>query len=444
MFKSLFEGFHYKRMALGVAIFAMGHPVIFFLRDGLKLAPQSSVFTAACLVLGLFLMVPSTIFQKYYSLNNKISMPVFGWIGVCLFYFFIINPTGGGGARELINYAMTGAFLFMLLSIPDEVKDHALPIFIVFILAGNLGLFYSLYTNPHYVLGARASIYFDDEYGGNPHVFSRNGFAGVIGSVILLFMTKENLLFKAIAFVNLLASIVTVILTQSRATLLSVLLSIGVLMFFHLRLSNIKSIGKSLLKPVNLIITIAIVSFVFYKLSRRSDFLNLLLSISETFWNKFLDVFETAVQGEDAEEIADYSAIQRVMSFNVFKNALFYNPISLILGNGYKAIYMDFPILESMYNYGIAGIYFFGRSVFEIVKECYRCIKDIISPFSAFLGFIFIPIAVSVFSGGQPSDTTFLFPFLMMARFMDYDKELIRIRLKEAALKTTRVFTPVA
>ncbi|MDR6194866.1 hypothetical protein [Siphonobacter sp. SORGH_AS_0500] len=443
MFKSLFEGFHYKRMAFGVAIFAMGHPVIFFLRDGLKLAPQSSVFTAACLVLGLFLMIPSTIFQKYYSLNNKIAMPVLAWIGVCLFYFFIINP-GPGGSRELINYAMTGAFLFMLLSIPDEVKDYALPVFIVFILAGNLGLFYSLYTNPHYVLGARASIYFDDEYGGNPHVFSRNGFAGVIGSVILLFMTKENFIFKAIAFVNLLASIVTVILTQSRATLLSVFLSIGVLMFFHFRLSTLKNIGKTLTKPVNLVITIAVVSFVVYKLTRRSDFINLLLTVSESFWNKFLDVFETAVQGEDAEEVADYSAIQRVMSFNVFKNSLLYNPISLILGNGYKATYMDFPILEAMYNYGIAGFYFFGRSVFEIIRECYRCIKDIVSPFSAFLGFIFIPIAVSVFSGGQPSDTTFLFPFLMMARFMDYDKEVIRIKLKEAAQKTGRIFAPVA
>ncbi len=443
MFKSLFEGFQYKRMALGVAIFAMGHPVIFFLRDGLKLAPQSSVFTAACLVLGLFLMIPGTLFQKYYSLNTKISFPVFGWIGVCLFYFFVINSSGGG-VRELINYAMTGAFLFMLISIPDEVKDHALPVFIVFILAGNLGLFYSLYTNPHYVLGARASIYFDDEYGGNPHVFSRNGFAGVIGSVILLFMTKENLLYKFIALVNLLASIVTVILTQSRATLLSVFLSIGVLMFFHFRISTIKKIGSTLTKPVNLLITIGVVGFIVHKLSQRSDFTNVLLGISEGFWNKFLDVFETAAQGEDAEEIADYSAIQRVMSFNVFKNALLYNPISMILGNGYKATYMDFPILEAMYNYGIAGIYFFGRSVFEIVKECYRCIKDIISPFSAFLGFIFIPIGVSVFSGGQPSDTTFLFPFLMMARFMDYDKELVRLRIKEAALKTAKVFAPVA
>ncbi len=443
MFKSLFEGFQYKRMALGVAIFAMGHPVIFFLRDGLKLAPQSSVFTAACLVLGLFLMIPGTLFQKYYSLNTKISFPVFGWIGVCLFYFFVINSTGGG-VRELINYAMTGAFLFMLISIPDEVKDHALPVFILFILAGNLGLFYSLYTNPHYVLGARASIYFDDEYGGNPHVFSRNGFAGVIGSVILLFMTKENILYKLIAFVNLLASIVTVILTQSRATLLSVFLSIGVLMFFHFRVSTLKKIGNTLMKPTNLIITIGIVFFVIHKLSQRSDFTNVLLGISEGFWNKFLDVFETAAQGEDAEEIADYSAIQRVMSFNVFKNALLYNPISMILGNGYKATYMDFPILEAMYNYGIAGIYFFGRSVFEIVRECYRCIKDIISPFSAFLGFIFIPISVSVFSGGQPSDTTFLFPFLMMARFMDYDKELVRLRIKEAALKTAKVFAPVA
>ncbi len=423
MFKSLFEGFQYKRMALGIALFSMGYPIIFFLRDGLKLAPQSSVFTAICLALGLLLMIPKTLFRKYYSLNQKIAVPVLGWIGLCIFYLFIINPGGSSLSRELINYAMSFAFCFLLISTPDEVKDHALPVFILFIFLGNLGLFYSLLTNPFYVVGARASIYFDDEYGGNPHVFARNGFFGVIGSAILLFLTKENILYKLLALVNFFASLVTVILTQSRSTLLSVLLSLGVLLFFHFKLSNLKRIASTVFKPGNLIILLVVVYYVIYKISRM-DFINLLIGISETFFQKFLDVFETSVQGADADEVADYSALQRVISFNTFKNTLLYNPLSLILGNGYRAIYMDFPILESMYNYGLAGIYFFGKSVIEIVKECYKSIRSVISPFSTFLGFVFIPITVSVFSQGQPNDTTFIYPFLLMARFMNFEKDV--------------------
>ncbi|WP_420154443.1 hypothetical protein [Siphonobacter sp.] len=318
---------------------------------------------------------------------------------------------------------MSFAFCFLLISTPDEVKDHALPVFILFIFLGNLGLFYSLLTNPFYVVGARASIYFDDEYGGNPHVFARNGFFGVIGSAILLFLTKENVLYKLLALVNFFASLVTVILTQSRSTLLAVLLSLGVLIFFHFKLSNLKRITSTLFKPRNFIIMLIVVYYVIYKISRM-DFINLLITISETFFQKFLDIFETSVQGADADDVADYSALQRVISFNTFKNALFYNPISLILGNGYRAIYMDFPILESMYNYGLAGIYFFGKSVIEIVKECYKSIRFVISPFSTFLGFVFIPITVSVFSQGQPNDTTFIYPFLLMARFMNFEKDV--------------------
>lgn len=426
MFKDLFSGFQYKRIALGIAIFFMGHPLIFFFRDGLKLAPQSSVFTAACLAMGLVLMVPSTLFQRYHPLNTKIAMPLAGWLGVCLFYLFLFNPNSFdpnySKMRELINYGMAGAFAFLLISAPDKVKEHAIPVFVLFTFLGNLGLFYSLVTNPHYVLGARASIYFDEDYGGNPHIFARNGFAGVICCLILLF-SSSNILYKLLSIVNLFASLATVLLTQSRGTLLALVLAMGAFMVFGLTKSNIKAIKVAMKKPSTLVFFFGPFVFVGYYLSTKPDLLGLMEAYFGQFVDKLTDALVTAGQGSDTDEIVDYSAYNRVVSFSLFKNMLFDNPISLVTGNGYKFFYMDFPILETAYNYGFVGFYFFARLVYEIVRESILSIKKMTSPLGTYLAYLFIPIFVSVFSAGQPTDTTFLFPFLMFARFMQTEKE---------------------
>ena len=117
---SLFTNLKYSRMALGIAIFIMGHPLIFFFRDGLKLMPNSSVFTAVCLAAGLLMMVPGTIFSKFYPVNMKIIGPLLGWIAIAVFYMLFNNPFYGDPEytilREVINYGMTLGFLFLLIN----------------------------------------------------------------------------------------------------------------------------------------------------------------------------------------------------------------------------------------------------------------------------------------------------------------------------------------
>lgn len=426
MLKDLFSGFQYKRIALGIAIFFMGHPLIFFFRDGLKLAPQSSIFTAACLALGLLLMIPSTLFQRYFSLNSKIAVPLGAWMGVCLFYLFLFNPSAADPSysrmRELINYGMAGAFAFLLISAPDKVKEHAMPVFVLVTFLGNLGLFYSLITNPHYVLGARASIYFDDDYGGNPHIFARNGFAGVICCLILLF-SSNNILYKLLSIVNLFASLATVLLTQSRGTLMALVLAMGAFVVFGLTKSNVKAIKTALKRPSTLLFFFGPFVAVGYYLSTKPQLLGLMGAYFEQFLAKLMDALVTAGQGSDTDEIVDYSAYNRVVSFSLFQKMLFENPIGLITGSGYKYMYMDFPILEAAFNYGFVGFYFFARLIYEIVRESILAIRKMTSPLGTYLAYLFIPIFVSVFSAGQPTDTTFLFPFLMFARFMQTEKE---------------------
>jgi hypothetical protein len=61
---------------------------------------------------------------------------------------------------------------------------------LIFTLLTSLALLYSIYTNPEFVLGSRATVQYKSgsgEFTGNPHVYSRNGLAGFIISMLLIF-----------------------------------------------------------------------------------------------------------------------------------------------------------------------------------------------------------------------------------------------------------------
>lgn len=410
-------------MALGIAIFIMGHPLIFFFRDGLKLAPNSSVFTAVCLAGGLVLMIPGTIFSKFYPMNMKIITPLLGWLAVAIFYLLFNNPMLGALKydllREFINYGMVLAFMFLLLNVPNEVKDHFVPVFVVFTLMGNLGLFYSLITNPFYVIGSRASIYFDDEFGGNPHVFARNGFAGFIASIMMLL--ARNWLWRVLAYVNLIASLLCVLLTQTRSAMLAMIVMFVLFAYYHIRPANLKRFAKAALSPGNLaFILIAFGGLIVFLITKR-QYLELITGYFDIFWERFLAVWETAAgygNYNRTYEAADASAEQRVRSLTYFSWTLMGNPSFLVLGGGYRFLYLDFPVLEAMIDCGILGFYFFGKVALECTRESLRAIKTLQNPLTTFLAYLFIPIFIALFTSGQPFDTPFLFFFTMMGRFM--------------------------
>jgi hypothetical protein len=419
----MFKGFQYKRMSLGIAIYLIGHPIIFFFRDFVGLARGQTWFTATCLVGGLMLMIPGSILRKFYQPNMSATLPLMGWITLSIFYLFFVNPYLGDPNfnmfRELVNYAMTLGFFFLLVSIPNDVKDHFVPVWAVFTFFGNIFLFYALLTSATYTLGARAAISFSEEGdAGNPHVFARNGFAGIFAS-FLLFKTRY-IIVKLFAYFNLLFSIVTVLLTQTRSVLLSFLITIAVYCFFHLRPHNIKSGIRSLAQPLNLFVMVVIVGSTAAFIASKPQFIDLMSLYFETFTDKFGNVILTAL-GLNDDTTVDYSAAGRVTNVTYVYWLFDGRPDAFLLGQGYRAMYIDVPVVEALFDLGVLGGYFFGRTVYELLRASLRAIKDHQNPLTTFLGYLYVPTFVYAFTGGQPFDTSFLFPFVLMARFLGND-----------------------
>ncbi len=413
MLKSL----NYSRIALGIAIFILGQQVIFYVKERLH---RGSEFTAVCLLIGMFLMLSTGFLTKRYPVNRQLTGLLVGWIFVSLLYmYFHIRPGDRlyiDIFRENVNFIFALLFMFVLVYTPDEMRSHFALMAVGVTLLGNLLLFYSLYTNPSYVFGMRATIFYGDgEYGGNPHVAARNGFAGFIAAVILL--SRGNLLIKLLAFVNAGLSVAAIIMAQTRTMLLCFLVVVALFLFFNAKPRNVKAFTRSLARPVNLAF-IAIVLVGTYVALFKTPLYSMLEGYAIAFFNSFIGAMTTALGGARPGE-GDASASYRVTSFGYFREMLVGRPQVLIFGDGYKRMYMDVPFLEAINDCGILGLVTFGGFLFVGLRESLKVMRRPTDEMSTFLAYFFIPTLVAAFSGGRPFDTSFLFAFAPLARFLN-------------------------
>ncbi|MCY7350549.1 MAG: hypothetical protein LH606_07760 [Cytophagaceae bacterium] len=405
------------RMALGLGIMTVGQQSIFFVKERLH---QGAAFTAACLILGLVLMLPKGFLTRYFPNNSLLMGFVVSWIAVAFLYMYVnITPFGRQSLdmfRENSNYIAAIAFLVTLLNVPETVRRPFILVVVLITCFSSLLLFYSLLTNPNYIYGMRATIFYGDgESGGNPHVAARNGFAGLIASVILI--KRHNLLLKSLAYFNICLSLVSIVLAQSRMMLLSLMIVAVLFLFFNLRPRTLSQAGKSLAKPSSLFFYSAIVIGTYF-LVVTTPVLDLLVNYATSFWNSFLDAMGTVA---GTSEKGDASASNRVTSFGFFREVAVGSPGTLFLGAGYKQFYFDVPILEAFYDCGILGFLTFGGFLVVCTWECYKVMRRPADDMSNFLVYFFVPTFIQAFTGGRPFDTSFLFIFAMYVRFLNAD-----------------------
>jgi hypothetical protein len=120
---------------------------------------------------------------------------------------------------------------------------------------------------------------------------------------------------------------------------------------------------------------------------------------------------------EDTKSI-DYSAMGRVNSFAEFKKVFFETPWQLILGKGYRFLYMDIPLLETWIDCGIVAFISFSLMNFVIFIEALKAIKEGKNPLTTFLGYFYMCYFVGLFTGGEPYGTPYWFIFCVMIRFL--------------------------
>ncbi len=416
--------FKYSRQFLGIFIVFMGSPLIFFFKEVSGFG-GGSAFTIATLMLGLVLMVsPNELFRKFYKPFLPSYRLAVVYMFVILINFLFINPYYGYAAnssiflRDLVNYISIFTFFILLLGVSNEIKDYFLPIVVFLTFLGSVCLIYSMATNANFIIGQRASVVFGDgttTASGNPHVYARNAFAGVFSSYIML--KNKNTLWKLFSLGNMILSIIVLVLTQARSILLAFFFTMAIFLYYNISAKSVKSAFKNIFRPQNLfLIALFFCGLVFF-ISTQDKLVSIINLYYDAFTITFSKAILTAVGMQDAKTI-DYSALGRVNTFGAFKKVLFETPWELIMGKGYRFLYMDIPILETWIDCGIVAFWSFAIMNWVIFKEALRAIKDGTNPLTTFLGYFYMCYFVTLFTGGEPYGIAYWFVFCVMIRFL--------------------------
>ncbi len=415
---NIWTNFTFLRYSLGIMMMFNGFPLIFFIRDTLKIGPASSAFTAAFMVMALLLMIPANLFQRYYKPNTILFNLGVGFLIIAFYYFLFINNTGKPVA-DIGNFVFTGAFLFLLMQLPNDIKDTLIVVIFMFSLFCNLTLVYSLLTDPNWSPGMRAAVNFSNEDaqpGGNPHITARNGLICMVSAMLLLKDSKA-IFTRIFLFFSVLFSLGVIIISLAKSSYLGVGLMLAAYFVFKFKFKNIFTAMSGMFKFSNVIILLIIVAIINYFLSRYGDVFNLILGYWDVFENRILDVIFTST-GVRLTETADvdYSAMGRVSGFGVFKETL--GSWYAFFGRGYKYEYLDVPLLETFVNHGIVGFLFFASFNFFLLVYAIREVKNSTNNLASFLAYFFISITILLLTAGRPYDIVFWFPYAVMIRFL--------------------------
>ena len=417
---SLIRLFNNLRYSAGIAMMFNGFPLVFFIRDTLHIGPASNVFTAFFFGLALLLMFPTHLFIRLYKPNATLFKYAILFLLVALYHFFLFNNSGFDWFVEIGNFGFTFAFLFLLIHVPNDVKDTLVPIIFLFAFFSNLTLIYSLLTDPSWKIGMRAAVTFENsgaQEGGNPHIAARNGLICMLSGAVLAWK-YDNIFVKLFLIVSVIFSLAVIILAQVKSSLLAIGLMVCFFLFFNASFTSVVRMTKSIFRVRNIIILVILLVGLDLFLSRYSDLYGMLYGYWYGFQNKLMDVIFTAsgIKVSDTV-IVDASAMGRVTSITYFMNA-FADPALLIIGGGYKSIFMDVPILESIINHGIFGFIFFGGFNYYLFVYTIKELRNPTNPLTLFLAYFFVYFLVLLISNGRPYDVSFWFPYAVMIRFL--------------------------
>lgn len=372
-------------------------------------------------------MVPFTVLRRLYRPN----VPMF-WMGIlfillCIFYMFVYNgdPFFKDYDRDMIYFVYVLLFLFLLINIPNDIIPVFIPVVVLFTLASNLGLVYSLITDPTWAIGQRATITLnngDDAGSGNPHAFSRNAYMGVIACALWLIRPKTHILFRLLSLFAGALNIAVLVLTQTRSAIVALIIAVGLFLYFNVRPSQIRTAVRSLFRPIPILVMILGIMGVIY-FFRRFDFVYLVLTnYVSSFMDRNLEtlyaLFGLKAQGADYKAALDDSTANRSVSASFFRNVLAGHVHMLILGYGYKFLYLDVPIMEALTNYGILGFALFGGVNGLTLYHSWRIMRENPNPLSTFLAYFYLLILVQLFTNGRPNEISFWFPLALMIRFV--------------------------
>jgi len=348
------------RMCLGICIIIDGYPLIFFFKETLRLAPGSTAFTAIVLIVGFALMVPFTVLRRLYRFNTRLYNLSLLFLGISIFYMFTYNGDPWGFVeKDMIYYVYVFAFMFLLISIPNDIIPMFVPIVILFTLVSNLALVYSLIIDPFWTVGQRAAITYGDELdrSGNPHVFARNALLCIIASVIWATRDRTHLLIRFACLLSVLFSFALLIMTQTRSSILALGLMSACFIAFSFQPKRLAMAARAIKHPSTLVLVALMFVALIVFMRRSNGAWEILYGYIVAFIERNLEnVYALVGLKVNNQTVSlDASAANRANNFGYFQALYLGHFHKLFLGQGYKFMYVDIPILEAIINHGIIG-----------------------------------------------------------------------------------------
>ncbi|MGM9510882.1 hypothetical protein ACS5NO_24320 [Larkinella sp. GY13] len=415
---------HLMRYVVGILMVIDGYPLIFFFKETLRIAPGSTAFTAAFLALGFALMIPFHFLRKLYRLNTNLLNMALLFFAVIIFYMaFYRDQWFRDGTMDTIYYIYVALFLFLLINIPNDIIEVFVPIVIAFTVISNLALVYALMTDPTWNIGQRAAIqYGEGEYrSGNPHVFSRNALMCVVACGIWAFRPQTGFIVRILALGSCVFSMGILVMTQTRSSIVALILIIGLFFMFNIRPRQIKEAIHGLTRPASLLLFFVAFMGISYFMRKNGDLIAILYGYAVAFIERNLEnvyaVLGMKVQNQFAATL-DASAGNRATSFMYLQNILQGHIHVILVGQGYKSTYLDVPLMEALINHGIPGFVTFTAFCFSALFYSLKTIRDNPDTLSTFLAYFYIMLFVQLFTNGRPYEISFWHPFCLMIRFV--------------------------
>jgi hypothetical protein len=417
-----------NRNGLGLATFIAGLPFIYFLRDGIKIAPGNTFFAIFLLFLPLAFSLAFKNLRSF-EMPNKVGMTLLTTFILISFSYFLLRDryTAVNGTRELLNFVLIFTIYFGALFM-DRASLNKTFFYIIIVLSilGALSLIYFTFTNPLYQLGQRASISFDEKgaSGGNPHINSRGAFYGLIASVLVLKYQKVFRIGFLIPFITILLMVAVLFLTQTMLTFLATFIFLGLFFYFNYSLREIGSTIKFLFSKwyVWLALTVGIAKGV-SSLDKETDFITPITELITIRVNGIIKSLTSDEKKKSKKAVGDDSANTRIeMLGNVFKR--FEKNIEkgkvryVVFGNGYQSLYVDVPHMEVLDSYGIFIFVFYTVMFFYLVRIAFLEIKNPESMGTEFIAYAFIYYFMANFVAGVVIDYTRLGMYILLVRFV--------------------------
>lgn len=427
--KYILNKFLANRDALAVATFVAGLPFIYFLRDGVKLAPANTFFAIFLL---FFPFALSLIFKdlKTFDAPNKVGFTLLSWFIIIGFTYYLLRDryTAVNGVREFLNFILIFLIYFGSVFIKRESLNKNFIYFIIFLsVLGAVSLIYFTFTNPLYQFGQRASIALDEDgaTGGNPHINSRGAFYGLIASVLALKYNKQIKLGFIIPLLTILLFFVVLFLTQTMLAFLAAFIFLALFLYYNFNLKKVGSTIKFLFFKWYVLLALALgITKGVSLLDKDTDFITPITNYMGYRLTSIMESFDSSDGKKKSKKVAgDDSANTRIMLittvFERFAENIEEGKVRYaVFGNGYQSLYVDVPQMEVLDSYGIIIFIFYSVMFFHLVKIAWKEIKNPDSMGTEFIAYAFIYYFVANFTAGVVVDYTRLGMYILLVRFV--------------------------